>query len=408
MNAKSPLTPVADARRSIVSRLQALGTEIVTLENALGRVLAADVVARISHPGADVSAMDGYAVRTDDATLNATLNVIGESAAGHPWSGTLAPGQAVRIFTGAHVPAGADTIVIQEDTTRDGNAVTVTEAAQRGRHIRKEGQDFRIGDVGLTAPRRLTARDVGFLGAMNHASVPVFRRPRVGILSTGDEIVPAGSEVKLGQLTSANGPGLAAFVTARGAIAVNLGIAPDDKATMRAMVERASEVDILITSGGVSVGDHDHLKDVLGDFGLDLAFHRIAMRPGKPLLFGHIRTPKGTTTPVMGLPGNPVAAMICSMNFLGPALAVMQGLPGDPPPVSHARLGTALKANDQREDYLRSTVKASDDGLPVVTPFGVQDSAMVSALARADALVIRPPHAPAANAGDLVPIVMLD
>jgi molybdopterin molybdotransferase len=313
----------------------------------------------------------------------------------------------VRIFTGAHVPAGADAIVIQEDTTRDGDKVTVTEAAMRGRHIRKEGQDFKNGDIGLTAPHRLTARDVGFLGAMNNAQVTVYRRPVVGLLSTGDEIVEAGGDLKPGQLTSANGPGIAAFVTARGAIAHNLGIAPDNKATLRTMMERAADVDILVTTGGVSVGDHDHLKEVLGDLGLDLAFHRIAMRPGKPLLFGHIRTPKGMT-PVMGLPGNPVAAMICAMMFLGPALAAMQGLPGDPPNAGTARLGAALKANDQREDYLRSQLANGSDGIPVATPFPVQDSAMVSALARADALVIRPPFAPAANAGDLVPIVMLD
>jgi molybdopterin molybdotransferase len=407
MNAKSSLTPVAEARRSIVARLAPLPTEIVSLDAALGRVLATNATARISHPAADVSAMDGYAVRAEDAKRDAVLKLVGESAAGHPWSGTVASSQTVRIFTGAHVPAGADAIVIQEDTTRDSDKVTVTEAAVHGRHIRKEGQDFKNGDIGLTAPRRLTARDVGFLGAMNNAQVTVYRRPVVGLLSTGDEIVEAGGDLKPGQLTSANGPGIAAFVTARGAIAHNLGIAPDNKATLRTMMERAADVDILVTTGGVSVGDHDHLKEVLGDLGLDLAFHRIAMRPGKPLLFGHIRTPKGTT-PVMGLPGNPVAAMICAMMFLGPALAAMQGLPGDPPNVGTARLGTALKANDQREDYLRSQLASGSDGIPVATPFPVQDSAMVSALARADALVIRPPFAPAANAGDLVPIVTLD
>ncbi|TAL03031.1 MAG: molybdopterin molybdenumtransferase MoeA [Rhodospirillaceae bacterium] len=402
------MLPVADARRMILARLPILESETVPLEKALGRALASDMAARVSHPAADVSAMDGYAVRADDAaTAPATLKVVGESAAGHPWSGSIKAGQAVRIFTGAYVPSGADAIVIQEDTkTGDGVVITI-EAVRPGQHIRRAGQDFRAGDIGLRAPRCLTARDIGFLGAMNHGEVRVRRRPRVGIISTGDEIVMPGHPIAPGQLASANGPGLYAFATAHGAEAHHFGIAPDDTSALRALLERAGEVDILLTSGGVSVGDHDLIKQVLGDMGLDLAFHKIAMRPGKPLLFGAIRTASGTT-PIMGLPGNPVAAMICAIMFLGPALDVMQGLPGDLPPLMNARLGAPLKANDIREDYIRAALAPGPDGVPVATPFPVQDSSMVSALARADVLIVRPPFAPAANAGDQVAVLPLD
>jgi molybdopterin molybdotransferase len=285
--------------------------------------------------------------------------------------------------------------------------VTLTEAARRGRHIRPKGLDFVAGSIVLSAPRRLTARDVGLLAAMNHAAVPVRRRPRVGVMSTGDEIVAPGSAVGPGQLVSANGPGLCAFVEAHGGETVPLGIAPDDPGVLRRLIEAAPAVDLLVTSGGVSVGDHDLVKRVLGDMGLDLAFHRIAMRPGKPLLFGTVRTATGPT-PILGLPGNPVSAMICAILFLGPALAALQGLPGELPPLLPARLGAAVKANDAREDYLRSRLERAADGSLVATPFPVQDSGMVSALAAADALIPRLPFAPAAEAGATVGILLLD
>ncbi len=408
MHGKPPLLPVVDARALIVSRLTALPVETVSLDAALGRVLATDMTAKVSHPPADVSAMDGYAVRFEDAgTAPVTLRLVGEAAAGHPWSGDVKAGEAVRIFTGAHVPKGATSIVIQEDATLGTGEVTLNEAAIRGRHIRPMGQDFRTGDVVLKAPRRLSARDIGLLAAMNHAAVPVRRKPRVGVISTGDEIVMPGADVGPGQLVSANGPGLCAFVTAHGGEAIHLGIAPDDTAALRQMVETAGDVDMLLTSGGVSVGDHDLVKRVLGDMGLDLAFHRIAMRPGKPLLFGAVRTAKGAT-PIMGLPGNPVSAMICAILFLGPALDALEGLPGVLPATLPARLVGTLKANDTREDYLRATLGRASDGMLTVTPYPVQDSAMVAALANADALLVRAAFAPAAYAGDLVEVLLLD
>ena len=408
MASKPALLSVTDARQTIVARLNRLAPETIALDAALGRVLAADMAARLSHPAADVSAMDGYAVRATDVTASGTtLRVVGESAAGHPWAGHVGQGEAVRIFTGAHVPTGADTIIIQEDTTPGLAEVTLNIAPTPGRHIRAMGQDFRTGDVTMCAPRRLTARDIGLLAAMNHPHVAVSRRPRVGVISTGDEIVMPGMPVGPGQLVSANGPGLCAFVTAHGGDPIHLGIAADDTAALRSRIENAGDVDLLVTSGGVSVGDHDMVKRVLGDLGLDLAFHRIAMRPGKPLLFGHVRS-GARNTPVMGLPGNPVSAMICAILFLGPALAALQGLPGDLPVPLPARLGAPVKANDSREDYLRSSLTRADDGAMVVTPFNIQDSGMVSALAAADALIIRPPFAPAADIGASVPIMLLD
>ena len=400
------LLPVADARRMIVDGLARLGVEHASLSHARGRVLAEDARARVSHPPADVSAMDGYAIRFQDVpSVPLTLEVVGESGAGHPWKGTLGIGQAVRIFTGAQIPAGADTVVMQENTKAhgtNGSAVVIEEMPQAGRHIRPIGQDFRAGDIGLAAPRRLTARDIGFLAAMNIARVPLARRPRVGVLSTGDEIVMPGETPAEGQIVSANGPGLSAFIESRGGEAIHLGIARDEIGALRAAIARAEPLDMLVTSGGVSVGDHDIMRKALQSDDFRLAFHKIAMRPGKPLLFGRIGA--NQKLPVLGLPGNPVSAMVCAVLFLGPALDRMQGLPGDAPATIPARLTEPLKENDGREDYLRATLSPDF----AVTPFPKQDSGMVSSLALADALIQRPPHAPAAPAGSLVPVILLN
>ncbi|MGE4064818.1 MAG: gephyrin-like molybdotransferase Glp [Rhodospirillaceae bacterium] len=400
------LLPVADARRMIVEGLARTEVEHVPLSRALARVLVEDAVARVSHPPADVSAMDGYAIRIEDVpSVPLTLEVVGESGAGHPWKGTLGIGQAVRVFTGAHIPAGANTVVMQENTKAhgtNGHAVVIAEMPQPARHIRPMGQDFKAGDVGLRAPRRLTARDIGFLAAMNIARVPVARRPRIGILSTGDEIVMPGEMPAEGQIVSANGPGLSAFVESRGGEAIHLGVAKDELQALRAAIARAEPLDMLVTSGGVSVGDHDLMRKALQSDDFRLAFHKIAMRPGKPLLFGRIGA--NQKLPVLGLPGNPVSAMVCAVLFLGPALDRMQGLAGHAPATVTATLGADLKENDSREDYLRAVL--SDD--LVATPFPKQDSGMVSSLALANALIVRPPGAPAAKAGTLVPAIPLD
>ena len=405
------LLPVAKARAMIVDSLIRLDIEHVPLSKARTRVLAENIIARVSHPPADVSAMDGYAIRCEDVpSVPLTLEVVGESGAGHPWKGTLGIGQAVRIFTGAHIPAGANTVVMQENTKAHGtnaNTVVIVEMPEPARHIRPMGQDFKSGDTGLTAPRMLSARDIGFLAAMNIPLVPVARRPRIGVLSTGDEIVMPGETPTEGQIVSANGPGICAFIESCGGEAIHLGVAKDELEALRAAIanlesKRAEPLDMLVTSGGVSVGDHDLMRKALQSDDFRLAFHKIAMRPGKPLLFGRIG--KNQRLPVLGLPGNPVSAMICAVLFLGPALARMQGLPGDAPATVPARLAGDLKENDGREDYMRARL-APD---LTVTPFPKQDSGMVSSLAIANALIVRPPHAPAAKAGDLVPVIQLD
>lgn len=393
---------VDDARASIIAALTPLAVERVPVMEALGRVLGGDAVAGVDHPAADVSAMDGYAVRAGDAAAGAVLAVVGTSAAGHPWAGPIGPGEAARIFTGAHVPAGADSIVLQEDTAADGQRVSINEAAQPGRHIRPYGQDFKRGETVLRAPRKLTARDIGLLAAMNVAAPSVYRRPRVGVLSTGDEVVMPGEPIGPGQLVSANGPALCAFVAAQGGLPVHLGVARDDAASLAAMAGAARDLDMLITTGGVSVGDHDLIARVLGANGLKTTFHKIAMRPGKPLLFGEL---KGT--PFFGLPGNPVSALVCAILFVGPALARLQGLPGHAPPTVPARLTTGLKANDKRQDFLRATLEREYGALRV-TPYPKQDSAMLSTLARADGLVVRMPFAPEAKPGDTVDVIVLD
>ena len=399
----STLVPVAEARQRLIESLKPLATESIPLMDAVGRVLAEDVKAHVTHPPADVSAMDGYAVRAADvATIPAQVTLVGESAAGHPWNGVVQPGQAVRIFTGAHVPKGADAIVTQEDTTASGTTITVKESSAAGRHIRPAGQDFKSGDVMLRAPRRLTARDIGLAGAGNNAHVRVYRRPRIGVLSTGDEIALPGEVIGLHQIVSANGPSICAFVRACGGIDFHLGVVRDEATALRTALDRAEPLDMLVTSGGVSVGDRDLMKQALSTDDFALAFHKIAMRPGKPLLFGHL---KGL--PIMGLPGNPVSAMVCAILFLGPALERLQGLPGAAPTLTPAHLATDMKDNDGREDYVRATVTTAPDGGLIATPFTKQDSGMISTLAQSDALIVRPPRAAAAKAGDAVSILIL-
>jgi molybdopterin molybdotransferase len=396
------LLPVAEARRLIVEALEPVRAETVPLNKALGRVLRSDASARVSHPPADVSAMDGYAVRAADAqAIPARLRIVGESAAGHPWQGAVQKGEAVRIFTGSAVPDGADAIVIQEDTERAGEDVVVKEAPTRGRHVRAAGQDFKAGQRVLIAPRRLSARDIGLLAAMNYPQVEVARRPRVGVLSTGDEIVMPGEAVGPGQIVSANGPGLCAAVRHWGGEDIHLGVVPDEIDALKMALARAEPMDLLVTSGGVSVGEHDLMARAFGETGTQLGFHKIAMRPGKPLLFGRL---KGL--PILGLPGNPVSAMVCAILFLRSAIERLTGLPGAAPPREHAALTHPLEANDRREDYLRGQVQIVAGQLRV-SPVPKQDSAMIAALAQADALIVRPPHAPATSAGDLVEIIRL-
>lgn len=393
---------VEEAQALIRSSVEPLGTETVSLSNALGRVLAASPKARIAHPAHTVSAMDGYAVRASDVPdVPSSLTVIGESAAGHPFDGDIVEGQAVRIFTGAHVPPGADTVVIQEDADRDGDSITVREI-EPGRHIRPKGQDFSEGDDLLIPPVRLAPRHVGLLAAADHPWVDVYRRPRIAILSTGDEIVLPGEPRGPAQIVSANGPGLAAFVETHGGVPVHLGVVKDDEDALAAMGQAAQDCDMLITSGGVSVGDRDLVRKALGKTGLDVTFHKIAMRPGKPLMFGHLNE-----TPVLGLPGNPVSALVCALLFAGLAMDCLQGLPGDPPIPVPATLGADIAVNGKRQDYMRAVLSRNDDGSWCATPIFMQDSSMIGALAQSAALIVRPVSAPEAKTGETVPVIPL-
>lgn len=391
------------ARGKVIEGVRPVGAETVSLAQALGRVLAEDVAARVSHPPVTVSAMDGWAVRAQDvARVPATLAVIGQSAAGHPFAGSLGSGDAVRIFTGAPLPAGANAVVMQEDSRVEGGRVVLTAASPTGKYVRAAGLDFSAGDVLLPAGTLLGARAIGLAAAMNLPWLAVHRHPRVAVLSTGDEIAMPGEPLGPAHIVGSNGPALCAFVTALGGEAVHLGIARDSRRSLAAMVAAAAGCDLLVISGGASVGDYDLVKDVLAEAGLVQEFYKIAMRPGKPLSFGRLHG-----TPVLGLPGNPVSAMVCAMLFLAPLLRAMLGLAADLDTAT-ALLGRDLPANDARQDYLRAELaRHPDDGGLVATPFSSQDSAVLSGLARAACLVVRPPHAPAAVAGEVATVIPL-
>jgi molybdopterin molybdotransferase len=395
---------VDEARARILSAFEILAAEDVSLDRALHRVLAEDVASRRTQPPTAVSAMDGYAVQAADvARAPATLKVVGEAPAGGAYAATVKSGEAVRIFTGGPVPAGADTVVIQEDTERDGSTLTVKETAKPGANVRGKGIDFREGDVLLKRGRRLSARDLGLAAAMNHPWLAVARKPRVAVLATGDEIVRAGDPIGANQIVSSNGPALKAMVAALGGEAIDLGIARDEEDSLRALARGAKGADLLLTTGGVSVGDRDLVRTVLGAEGLAVDFWKIAMKPGKPLMFGRLGD-----TPMVGLPGNPVSALVCFVLYVKPALGKLVGLAEEPLSPERARLAADLGPNNFREDFIRAKLSRNDAGEPVATPFRVQDSSMMATFAQADCLIRRAPNAAAAKAGEWSPIVRLD
>ncbi len=394
---------VEEARARILAPLLPLAPEIVPLAEAWRRVLAADVVARLTQPPADVSAMDGYAVRAADAHAGAVLRVIGEAPAGHPFAGAVGPGETVRLFTGSFMPAGADAVLLQEDAVADAGLVTVGEAAAAGRHVRPRGQDFAAGEVVLRAGTRLSARQVGLAAAANHAWVAVQRRPRVAILATGDEIALPGDPVPAGGIVSSNSLMLAAMVRAAGGVASVLPIARDTPEGVAAGAAAAQGADLLVTTGGASVGAHDVVQDGLARHGFALDFWKIAMRPGKPMIYGRIGA-----LPVLGLPGNPVSAAVCALLFMLPALRRMQNLPAETLPTVPAVAGAAIRANDHRADHLRARLGRDEAGRMVATPFARQDSGMMSVLSQAECLVLRAPHAPAVEVGGAVEVLVLE
>jgi molybdopterin molybdotransferase len=399
------LMPVADALAAILEGAEPMGEEMVALEAAYHRVLARDIAARRTQPPQAMSAMDGYAVRAADAgEVNTRLKVIGEVAAGRPFDRALGKGEAARIFTGGVIPDGADAVVIQEDTVAEGNCITLTEAAAAGRHIRPAGVDFREGDVLLSGGSRLTERDLSLAASMNYPELPVRRRPRVALLATGDELVMPGSTPRPGQIVYSNGYALRALARAEGADTIDLGVAADTVESTTAGIRRAREAgaDILVTTGGASVGDHDLVKESLEAENFTIAFWKIAMRPGKPMMHGRLGGMR-----VVGVPGNPVSSYVCTFLFVVPLIRALSGRKT----LHHARetavLGRDLGANDVREDYLRARLEERADGTLVATPVNHQDSSLLANLAAAQALVIRAPFAPAAKAGAVCEILRL-
>lgn len=405
MTDKMPFTallPVDEAVARILEGASPAGdparVEHVPIGEAAGRVVAEDLPAKRTQPPVDVSAMDGYALRAADAAEpGADLAVVGISAAGHGFRSAVGPGEAVRIFTGAPMPAGTDSVLLQEDASRDGDRVHATIAVTRGRHVRSAGFDFTAGAPGLARGSRLDFRRIALAAAMNYAEVPVYRRPRVAILSTGDELVPPGTEPGPDQIVASNDIGIAALVAEAGGAPERLGIAPDDLAILGATIAAALDggVDLLVTLGGASVGDHDLVRAALAAAGADLDFWRIAMRPGKPLMAGR----RGRTR-ILGLPGNPVSSLVCGLLFVAPLVRALAGEPAAPIDEQPAVLGTAMAPNDGRRDYVRAGLERRRGQAPVATPLPVQDSSMITALAGAGCLILREPGAPAAAAGD--------
>jgi molybdopterin molybdotransferase len=398
------LLPVDEALRRILDGASALSAERVDLLAAADRVLAEDVTANLTQPPFDASAMDGYAVRAADvASVPAALEVIGESNAGGPFAGEVGAGQAVRIFTGASVPKGADAVVIQEDTERAGDSLSVREAAKPGANIRRAGGDFRIGDTLLRAGRLLDASAITLAAAGGNAGVGVRRAPVVAILATGDELVEPGRTPGPGQIVSSNPYGLAALVRRFGGEPWLLGIAADTLEDLQTKLAAAADADILVTIGGASVGDRDLVKPALEARGLALDFWKVAVRPGKPMLFGRLGAQR-----VLGLPGNPLSCLIAARLFLVPLMFRLLGRTDAPLDERAAVLAHPMEANGPRQHYMRATLERVAGALPRVTALASQDSAHMSALAAADVLIVRPPDAPAAALGDTVGVLPLD
>jgi molybdopterin molybdotransferase len=401
------LISVAEAlSRVLASAQEPLGEEAVPLSQALGRTLAREARALRTQPPFANSAMDGYALRAADAAEpGARLEIVGESAAGRAFEGRVAAGEATRIFTGAPMPAGADAVAVQEQARRDGAAVVLEARVEPSDNVRARGFDFAEGEVVLSAGRRLTPRDVALAAAANHPTLVVHRRPRVAILATGDELVAPGEIPGPAQIVASNNFAVAGVVASAGGEPIDLGIAVDEPAALARAVARAQEAraDVLVTLGGASVGDYDLVQKTLVGAGMDLGFWRIAMRPGKPLIHGRLGAMR-----VLGLPGNPTSSTVCALLFLQPLLRALVGDPqAGADPSEPARLAVAVDANAARQDYLRATLTRGDDGALLATPIASQDSSLVKALARADALLVRAPQAPAARPGEACRVIRL-
>lgn len=406
---RTDLVPATEALSIILRDASPTGEENVAIGEAAGRILSRDLVALRTQPPFRSSAMDGYAVRgADIAEVPVTLELIGESAAGNAFSGSVASGQAVRIFTGAPVPEGADTVVMQENTRAEPGSVTIFLTAATGKSVRKAGLDFQRGDSLLSAGFVLDPQRLSLAASMNYAIVPVWRKPVVAIASTGSELRLPGAEPGPDQIIASNAFGLAAIVRQAGGEVLDLGILRDDRGVLAATFTRALDggADLLLTLGGASVGDHDLVLPVLRELGATFHFSKIALRPGKPLLAGEIEH-NGRKVRILGLAGNPVSSLVAGNVFVAPLVAAMAGRnSGRTQPVP-AVLGCDLAQNDERQDYLRASAIRRDDGQLEVTPFRVQDSSMLAALVRADVLLVRPAGAGPAEAGDPCSVILL-
>ncbi|WP_411196388.1 gephyrin-like molybdotransferase Glp [Rhizobium sp.] len=399
------LLPVAEALNRLLSRAKpVVASETLPLAEAEGRVLAVALTAGLTQPPFNASAMDGYALRREDAPEpGAVLKVIGTSAAGHGFEASVNKGEAVRIFTGAPVPLGADSVLLQEDAEKIEGGIRTNFPVRQGQHIRPRGQDFVQGEAVLSAGTVLDFSRLTVAAAMNRPEVEIFRRPRIAILATGDELLPPGSTPGPSQIIASNTFGIAALARKAGANVLDLGIVPDDKPRITAAIDTArdAKVDVIVTLGGASVGDHDLVQATLVEAGMQLDFWRIAMRPGKPLMVGSFGE-----THVLGLPGNPVSSLVCSLLFLEPLIRRLASLP----PVQRETVveaAVALRANDHRQDYIRAKLSKSTTGNWLAEPFGKQDSSMMKVFAEADCLIVRPPQAPELPAGAPCPVMLL-
>jgi molybdopterin molybdotransferase len=400
----APLLSVADAQAILLRDVAPMVAETMRLAEAAGRTLAAPLVARRTQPPVAVSRMDGYAVRQADAAApGATLHLVGTSAAGHAFDGSMGAGETVRIFTGAALPAGADAVLIQEDAEASGDTIVARVAVSPAEHVRRAGLDFSDGDALLAAGTELDYRQLSLAAAMGHGELPVRRRPRVAIIATGDELVPAGSPAGDTQVVASSGYGVAALVAAAGGEPHDLGIVPDDLAALRERLRIGLEsADVVIVLGGASVGDHDLTRPAFEAEGVEPGFWKIAMRPGKPLVFGR----RGAVR-LLGLPGNAVSSLVCGILFVQPLIRALLGQPYPLPRFEAARLAAPLPANDGREDYLRATLEDDPAGLPWVSAFPRQDSSMLAPLAAADCLLVRAVQATPASRDDICRIIRL-
>ena len=389
---------VEQALENVLNLVTPLDTETIPLSHAGGRILAQTVAATRDQPPFASSAMDGYAVQSDDLTTGATLNVVGTSAAGARYDGVVTAGNAVRIFTGAPVPTGADRILIQEDCTRIDDTITIGDTLDTSKYIRSAGGDFKIGDM-MAAPKHLGPTEVSLLAAMNIPHVTVYRKPVIALVATGDELVTVGETPDMDQIISSNNYGLKVMIEAAGGIARMLPIARDTRVELECVLDMCAGADMIVTLGGASVGDYDLVQSVAGEMGMETAFYKVAMRPGKPLMAGRLRG-----VAMIGLPGNPVSALVCGTVFLIPAINAMLGLPKTALPTQSATLAQDLPANRARAHYMRA-VTSIEDGTLKVRTFDRQDSSLLSVLSQSNALLVRQPNDPALTTGASVQII---